>query len=209
MPHTSAHRDGLDPGQLLSVRSLPDVRTGHVVVEVTGEVDTYTAPLLDACLRSQAGRRGVLEVVVDLRGVTFLGAVGVTALARAYRRCRMHGARLMIRTGGHRNVEHSLELTGLADVVAANRPMPSPAPHGRTACGPRRDQAPRATLSGAPPMVDVRISDGRRAAEVSCGEQTVEPSVADDRDGVRGRPGQVPDHRRSLTDLRLNRWGRP
>ena len=90
MPHTSAHRDGLDPGQLLSVRSLPDVRTGHVVVEVTGEVDTYTAPLLDACLRSQAGRR-----------------------------------------------------------------------------------------------------------------------VADDRDGIQGRPGQVPDHRRSLTDLRLNRWGRP
>ena len=58
MPFTSAHRDGNDPGQLLSVSSLPGTRAGQVVVEVTGEVDTYTAPVLDLCLRSQARRRG-------------------------------------------------------------------------------------------------------------------------------------------------------
>jgi anti-sigma B factor antagonist len=112
--HPSAHRDGPDPGQLLSVRSLPGARTGHVVVEVTGEVDAYTAPLLDVCLRSHAGRRGVREVVVDLRGVTFLGAAGVTALAAAQRRCRMLGARLVIRAGGRSDVERSLQSAGLA-----------------------------------------------------------------------------------------------
>jgi anti-sigma B factor antagonist len=100
VPHTSAHRDGPDPGQLLSVSSLPGARAGQMVVEVTGEVDAYTAPVLDLCLRSQAGRPGVREVVVDLRGVTFLGAAGITALARARQRCRTLGARLVIRTGG-------------------------------------------------------------------------------------------------------------
>jgi len=39
-----------DPGQLLSVTALPAGRPGRVVVEVTGEVDAYTAPVLDLCL---------------------------------------------------------------------------------------------------------------------------------------------------------------
>jgi anti-anti-sigma factor len=118
VPHTSAHRDDIDPGQLLSVRSLPGIRTGQVVVEVTGEVDTYTAPVLDLCLRSQAGRPGVREVVVDLRGVTSLGTAGITALARAQQLYRMLGARLVIRAGGRRTVQRSVRQTGLADVVA-------------------------------------------------------------------------------------------
>jgi anti-anti-sigma factor len=118
VPQRSAHTPDLDREQLLSVRSVPEKRTGRVVVEVTGEVDTYTAPLLDACLRSQADRPGVRQVVVDLRGVTFLGAVGGSVIARAYRRCRASGARLTLRTDGNRTVERSLELTGLGDMVA-------------------------------------------------------------------------------------------
>ena len=108
MPHISVHCDSPDLGQLLSVRLLPPARPGEMVVEVTGGVDAYTAPLLDACLRSQAGRRGVRKVVVDLRGVTSFGLDGVTALARASRRCRTHRARLTVRTGGNRDVERSL-----------------------------------------------------------------------------------------------------
>jgi anti-sigma B factor antagonist len=117
VPHTSAHREGPDPVELLSVSSLPGTRTGQVVVEVIGEVDTYTAPVLDLCLRSQV-RPGFREVVVDLRGVTFLGTAGITGLAGARQRYRMLGAGLVIRAGGRRNVLHSLEQTGLADVVA-------------------------------------------------------------------------------------------
>ena len=65
-----------DPGQLLSVTALPAARPGRVVVEVTGEVDDYTAPVLDLCLQSQASRPGVREIVADLRRVTFLGSAG-------------------------------------------------------------------------------------------------------------------------------------
>jgi anti-sigma B factor antagonist len=109
-----------DPGQLLSVTALPAGRPGRVVVEVTGEVDAYTAPVLDLCLQSQATRPAVREIVADLRRVTLLGAAGVTALARAQRRCRTRGARLMIATGGRRDVLRVLRLTGLADMVTVD-----------------------------------------------------------------------------------------
>jgi anti-anti-sigma factor len=102
--HSPAHRSAPDAEQLLAVTTLPGTRPGRVVVEVTGEVDTYTAPLLGACLDSQSGRRGLRELIVDLEQVTILGTAGVAALAQARRRCRMRGARLVVRCGGRRRV---------------------------------------------------------------------------------------------------------
>jgi anti-sigma B factor antagonist len=118
MLHTPAHRAAPSAGPLLSVTTLPATRPGVVVVEVAGEVDTYTAPALDVCLHSQATQRGVRTLVVDLRDVSFLGAAGVAVLARTRRRCRMHGVWMLIRGDGRRTVLRSLQLTGLADVVA-------------------------------------------------------------------------------------------
>ncbi|MGY1691393.1 anti-sigma factor antagonist [Geodermatophilus sp. SYSU D01105] len=145
MLRTPVHRPAPDPGHLLSVTTVPDPRPGRVVVEVAGEVDSYTAPALDVCLTSQAGQRGVRELVVCLGQVTFLGAAGVRALARAERRCRVRGARMVIRTGGRRRVLPPLQLTGLADVVAVDpadaEPPPPRGPRLRTT--PRRPSARR------------------------------------------------------------------
>ena len=141
MLHTPASPAAPDPGQLLSVAALPGTRPGSVVVEVTGEVDAYTAPLLDVCLNSQARQRGVREVVVDLSRVTFLGAAGVTVLAQAHRRCGMRGARLAVHTGGWRRLLRALQLTGFAgfaDLVAIDPTEPEPqSPGPRTAARPR------------------------------------------------------------------------
>jgi anti-anti-sigma factor len=136
--HSPARRTALDPDPLLSVTTVPDPRPGRVVVEVVGEVDSYTAPALDACLRSQASQPGVRELVVYLGQVTFLDAAGVTVLAQADRRCRMRGARLVIRTGGRRAVLRPLRLTGLTDQVAvdpagAERELPRSPRTGRRA----------------------------------------------------------------------------
>jgi anti-sigma B factor antagonist len=90
-----------DRAELLSVRALPAARPGCMVIEVVGEVDSYTAPLLEVCLSTQAGRPDVRRIEVDLRRVTSLGSAGVAALARAHRLCRSNRARLVIRTGGH------------------------------------------------------------------------------------------------------------
>ena len=147
MLHTPARRAACDPGRLLSVTAVPGERPGQVVVEVTGEVDGYTAPLLEVCLQSQADRRGVGELVADLSRVTFLGAAGVTAIAQAHRRCGMRGARLVIHTGGRRRVLRLLQLAGLTDLVAIDPTRPEPQVRGaRTASRPRPRprRAPRA-----------------------------------------------------------------
>jgi anti-sigma B factor antagonist len=148
---TPAHRSIRDAvsGELLSVTTLPATRPGRVVVEVVGEVDSYTAPALDICLLSQATQPGVRELVVHLGRVTFLGNAGVRVLAQADRRCRMRGARLVIRTNGRRAVLRSLQLTGLADLVAVDpvdgeRLEPrGPRTTGRPRTSPRRHSAPR------------------------------------------------------------------
>jgi anti-sigma B factor antagonist len=119
---------------------------GRVVVEVRGEVDSYTAPLLEACLDGQVGRRKVRTVVVDLTEVTFLGAAGVAVLARARRRLLARSARLMVCIGGQRRALSPLELTGVAPLVvsqeeAIRRP-------GRR--GPARGSGGRPSGRGSP-----------------------------------------------------------
>jgi anti-anti-sigma factor len=130
-----------DPGRLLSVTAVPGERPGRVVVQVTGEVDTFTAPLLELCLDSQAEQHGLRELVVDLEQVTFLGAAGVRALAVAYRRCRSRGTRLVLRGADRRRVLRPLQLTGLADQVPIDR--------AGGAAAPRRCSAATAAASSA------------------------------------------------------------
>ncbi|WP_448608316.1 STAS domain-containing protein [Geodermatophilus sp. URMC 60] len=125
------------PGHLLSVTAVPGERPGRVVVEVTGEVDGYTAPLLQLCLDSQAARPSLRELVVDLAQVTFLGAAGVTVLVQAHRRCRTRDARLVLRCAGRRRVLRPLQLTGLAGLVVIDRDDSRPlSREGRTAVRP-------------------------------------------------------------------------
>jgi hypothetical protein len=106
VPHTVFHPTVSDPGHLLSVHTVTDPRPGRVAVEVVGEADSRTAPALDVCLRSQAGRPGVRELVVDLTGVI----------------------RLVVRTGGRRAELYPLRLTGHPGVVdpdeRGRRPVP-------------------------------------------------------------------------------------
>jgi anti-sigma B factor antagonist len=105
------------PEQLLSVTGSPIDGRGRVVVAVRGEVDAYTAPLLEACLDGQVARRKVRTVVVDLEEVTYLGAAGIAVLVRMRRRFLSRGTRLVVRTGGQRRAQLPLELAGLAQLV--------------------------------------------------------------------------------------------
>jgi len=109
-----------DARQLLSVDAVPGDRPGCVVVEVTGVVDSFTAPLLQLCLDSRTDRRNLRELVVDLEQVTFFGTAGAAALVRAHRRCRARGVRLFLRRGGRRRLLGPLQLAGLADLLSTD-----------------------------------------------------------------------------------------
>jgi anti-sigma B factor antagonist len=102
------------PDQFLSVDARPE-RGPRVVLEVVGHVDGFTAPLLRACLRTQLSRPGMREIVVDLGGVDFLGAAGVSVIAEAARRSRERGLLFRLRAHGRRSVLRPLRLAGMLD----------------------------------------------------------------------------------------------
>ncbi|GHG59999.1 STAS domain-containing protein [Streptomyces griseocarneus] len=75
------------------------VAGGAVVVELLGEIDILAEQTLGPPLEALAGRcRG--DLVIDLRGVTFLDASGVRLLLRARGRTARCGARLRLVRGG-------------------------------------------------------------------------------------------------------------
>jgi anti-sigma B factor antagonist len=113
--------------RLLSVAAVPGSTSGSATVEVDGEVDGYTAPLLEACLDAQLARPGLRMLVVDLERVGFLGSAGVAVLVRAQRRCVAQRTRLVLRSPREGIVRRALQITGAADLLqpagrAARRP---------------------------------------------------------------------------------------
>ena len=95
-----------------------DVRSpasaGPWTVTVIGEVDCQTAPSLRAVLRDVlAGPDLPGGLVVDLSGVTFLDACGLTVLAVAHHVARSAGRVVGIRCGTARAVILPLQITGL------------------------------------------------------------------------------------------------
>jgi len=106
---------------LLRVTARPIDGHGRVVLDVAGEVDHYTAPLLSSCLGTECHRGGLRELVVDLDGVTFLAGAGLSALAQARRWCSTREARLVLCCSGRRAVLRPLEMAGLSDLLLIDR----------------------------------------------------------------------------------------
>jgi anti-sigma B factor antagonist len=92
-------------------------RPDTVLLEVDGEVDTLTAPRLEAGLDAAlaAARADDMAVVVDLSGVTFLASSGLAVLIGGARRVSASGRRLHL-VAASRAVTRPLEVTG-ADVL--------------------------------------------------------------------------------------------
>jgi anti-sigma B factor antagonist len=88
-------------------------RPGTVLLEVDGEVDTLTAPRLEAGLDAalEAGNGGRTAVVVDLSGVTFLASSGLAVLIGGARRAAATGGRLHL-VAASRAVTRPLQVTG-------------------------------------------------------------------------------------------------
>jgi anti-sigma B factor antagonist len=91
-------------------------------VRTTGEIDSTTAPQLQAELEAQLDA-GVSELVVDLDGVTFLDSAGLCTLAAIHRRAATRGVTLRV-LASHRAVIRPLQITGLWDLLAVEQIAP-------------------------------------------------------------------------------------
>ncbi|MGY1704850.1 STAS domain-containing protein [Geodermatophilus sp. SYSU D00697] len=95
----------------LDIQTDPD---GTVTVSAAGEVDTFTAPMLQAALEIQLERQPP-ELVLDLRGVQFLGSAGLALLVETQKAADARDIRLLL-IATTRPVTRPLQVTGLLDI---------------------------------------------------------------------------------------------
>ncbi len=87
----------------------------EVLVDVRGEVDLYTGPMLWDRM-SAAVDGGPRRVVMDIGGVSFMDSTGISVIVMALRRLREDGGVLVVRSPS-RSIFKLLELTGVASLV--------------------------------------------------------------------------------------------
>lgn len=87
---------------------------GVCVVTVEGELDTLSAPCLDACLSEQVSAAPA-HLVLDLEPVSFLASTGLTSLLRARELAETTGTQLHLAGLVTRVVARALHVTELLD----------------------------------------------------------------------------------------------
>ena len=87
----------------------------RTVVAVGGEVDVYTAPVLDDSLSALISS-GRVSLVVDLTAVDFLDSTGLGVLVKALKRAREHDGSLDVVATADR-IRKVFRITGLDAVM--------------------------------------------------------------------------------------------
>jgi len=87
---------------------------GVCVVTVEGELDTLSAPCLDACLSEQVAAAPA-HLVLNLEPVSFLASTGLTSLLRARELAETTGTQLHLAGLVTRVVARALHVTELVD----------------------------------------------------------------------------------------------
>lgn len=116
------HRLQLDPAVFgcHTVRR-PD---GDVIICVHGEIDSFTAPTLEACLDQQftaPSRAGGVEIA--LAHTTFVGARAISTLLAAVHAARLQATAFRI-TGCSPQLLRVIDIVGLSEVLAASLERP-------------------------------------------------------------------------------------
>jgi anti-sigma B factor antagonist len=99
-----------------SLQTVGPVR-GCAVLQVTGEVDVYTAPMLREQIRELAAT-GAVHLIADLGRVDFLDSTGLGALVGGLRRLRQAGGSLVLVISTPR-ILRIFQITGLTKAFAA------------------------------------------------------------------------------------------
>ena len=72
------------------------VESGQLVLTVRGEIDLANVEALEAALLALVARADGHQLIVDVRGLTYIDSTGIKALMRAQRRYD-HGSRIALR----------------------------------------------------------------------------------------------------------------
>jgi anti-sigma B factor antagonist len=89
------------------------------IIQVTGEVDVYTAPMLREQIRELAAK-GAVHLIADLSQVDFLDSTGLGALVGGLKRLREADGSLALVISAPR-ILRIFQITGLTKALAAQR----------------------------------------------------------------------------------------
>ena len=93
------------------------------VLQVTGEVDVYTAPMLREQIQDLAAK-GAMHIIADLSRVDFLDSTGLGVLVGGLKRLREHDGSLTLVISTTR-ILRILEVTGLTTVFPPQPSVPA------------------------------------------------------------------------------------
>jgi anti-sigma B factor antagonist len=157
---------------------MSDFRLGTVgpvgdcaVLQVAGEVDAYTAPMLREQIRELAAK-GAVHLVADLSRVDFLDSTGLGTLVGGLKRLREAGGTLTLVITASR-ILRLFQVTGLTTVLVIHPPWPKRSlrtPTGSTPPKPKPAPSPSGATSTACPdhpprkALPVRTGRGRRCS---------------------------------------------
>jgi anti-sigma B factor antagonist len=88
----------------------------HIIIEVSGEIDVYTAPKLRECITSLVDE-GHRDLIVDLEKVEFMDSTGLGVLVGGLKRVRTHEGSLELVCTQERLLK-IFRITGLGKVFA-------------------------------------------------------------------------------------------
>ena len=89
------------------------------VIQVTGEVDVYTAPMLREQIRELAAK-GAVHLIADLGQVDFIDSTGLGVLVGGLKRLREAGGSLALVISAPR-ILRIFQITGLTKALPARR----------------------------------------------------------------------------------------
>lgn len=87
----------------------------RVAVDVTGEIDVYTAPKLRETLFPLSERNGV-NMIIDLSGVEYMDSTGLGVFVGTFKNVRSSNGEFQL-VGLSDRLKRLFEITGLADIM--------------------------------------------------------------------------------------------
>ncbi len=100
-------------GELMDFDLAASNRGSTYVISVFGDVDVYTAPILDSHIQA-AISAGITSIALDLAKCTYFDSEGIKVLLRALRLLGDRGS--IIVAGAYGSVERVFEISGLEQV---------------------------------------------------------------------------------------------
>ena len=88
----------------------------NLIVQLKGELDHHTTESSRQKIDQKYTDHGIKNMVLDLRGLTFMDSSGIGLIMGRYKKCIEKGGKIAI-VSGNKNVDKILKMSGLLKII--------------------------------------------------------------------------------------------